>query len=214
MFTGIINKISKINNIINKGSYIKLIIQSPFLSDELKMGDSVSVNGVCLTITESNGEVISFDVQTETLNKTYFRELRIGDIVNLELAMTLNGRLGGHIVQGHVDEVGFLENNEKSSDDWILSIRASESFLNHIVRKGSVTVDGISLTIVDITDRYFTSHIVPHTLENTNLKYKRKNDKVNLEADIIGKYVYNYLSRVKNTDNQSLFNKLMEGGFI
>jgi len=214
MFTGIIHKVSKVRQIIFTGIYCKLTVESPFLPSEVTPGDSICVNGVCLTATAIENNTISFDVQSETLNRTYFSELKPGDALNLELAIPLNGRLGGHIVQGHVDEIGIVEKNEKSGDDWILQIKAGKNFISRLIQKCSVAIDGISLTVVNVGESFFTAHIVPHTIENTNLKFKKKNDKVNLESDIIGKYIYNYLSNLDFDKNQSLLNKLKEGGFI
>lgn len=214
MFTGIIEKIASVNTFEKNGSFYTLSIKSPFPIDTVKLGESIAVNGVCLTVSSIKNDLLFFDVQAETISKTYFKKIKNSDLLNIERALALGDKLGGHMVQGHVDEVGSVVSNKKSNTDWILEITASNDFIGQLIKKGSVTIDGISLTIVDKTANRFSVHVVPHTLENTNLKNKNIGDKVNLEADVIGKYVYNYLPNQTMNNDNSLMTKLEEGGFI
>ncbi len=212
MFTGIIEKTVTFNSFEKKNGFYTLSINSPFSLDTVKLGDSIAINGVCLTISSIKNSLLFFDIQEETISKTHFSETKKTDLLNIERAMTLGDRLGGHLVQGHVDEVGSVLSNRKTAGDWILEITASDNFVKQLVNKGSVTIDGISLTVVEKNTDRFSVHIIQHTLENTNLKNKRIGDKLNLEADLIGKYVYNYLSQPLN--DKSLMRKLEEGGFL
>ncbi len=214
MFTGIIEKLASVNTFENNGNFYTLSIKSPFPIDTIKLGESIAINGVCLTVSSIKNNLIFFDLQEETISKTYFKEIKNTDLLNIERALALGDRLGGHMVQGHVDEVGSVISNKKSNRDWVLEITASDDFIAQLIKKGSVTIDGISLTIVNKTTDRFSVHVVPHTLENTNLKNKNIGDKVNLEADVIGKYVYNYLSNQTVKNDISLMTKLEEGGFI
>jgi len=214
MFTGIIEKITAVNTFEKSSSFYTLSIKSPFQKDKIKLGESIAVNGVCLTVSSIKNDLLFFDIQEETISKTYFKEMKKTDLLNTERALALGDRLGGHMVQGHVDEVGSVVSSKKGDKDWILEITASDDFIGQLIKKGSVAIDGVSLTIVNKTANTFSVHIVPHTLQNTNLKNKNTGDKVNLEADVIGKYVYNYLSNQPVNNDNSLMTKLKEGGFI
>ncbi len=215
MFTGLVEKTATIKNIRPEGGHSILSITSPFDINDLEMGESIAINGACLTVCQFSSDTISFTAQKETLDKTYLGDLKPGDIVNVERALTLGTRLGGHLMQGHVDEVGYIESNEQTQTDWVLAIRASESFMDMLIQKGSVAIDGISLTVVEKKKSVFTVHIIPHTLYNTTLHNKKRNAPVNLEADMIGKYVRNYIQQIGGSNSdQSLMQKLQEGGFI
>ncbi len=215
MFTGLVENIATVKEIKSERGYAILTIISPFDNTKIDMGESIAVNGVCLTVGKFTSDTLTFTVQKETLDKTYLGNLKNGNTVNVERALTLGSRLGGHLVQGHVDEVGYIESNEQRQTDRILQIRASSSFLDMLICKGSVAVDGISLTIVEKKKSFFTVHIIPHTLYNTTLQCKKPNDPVNLESDMIGKYVYNCIKKIGNSNSdQSLMQKLQEGGFV
>ncbi len=174
-------------------------------------GDSVSVNGVCLTVTKPAGD-ISFDISPETMRRTNLGELKIGDRVNLERALRLSDRLGGHIVTGHVDGVGTIRGKSPVGEYIFYTFESPAEILKYIVKKGSIAVDGISLTVVELDSSSFSVAIIPHTLTATNISDKRVGDKVNLEVDIIGKYVEKFLSK-KDSDT-SLMKLLKKKGFV
>lgn len=196
MFTGIIEHLAPITAIERQKSHLRLAIQSPFRKETIQLGESIALNGVCLTVSGKQDDSLCFDLQYETLSKTYLGTLNIGTVLNIERALGMGDRMGGHIVQGHVDEVGIIVHNQQSGEDWVLEIEVSEQFLPYLVAKGSIAIDGISLTIVTITHSRFTTHIIPYTYEHTTIKLKKTGDKVNLEADILGKYVINYLKAI------------------
>ncbi|MBI4848720.1 MAG: riboflavin synthase [Nitrospirae bacterium] len=209
MFTGLVETMGTISSVEKTGNGIRLSLK-PSADFEVQLGDSVSVNGVCLTVTKS-GKDSSFDVSPETLKSTNLGELKISDKVNLERALRLSDRLGGHIVTGHVDGVGTIKGRKTSGEYTFYTFEAPAEVLRYIVKKGSITVDGISLTVVELNDRSFSVAIIPHTLKVTNLGEKGIGGIVNLEADIIGKYVEKFLGR-KDNDN-ALMDLLKEEGF-
>ena len=191
MFTGLVEGTGRVVS-IEKGGMTQISISAGRLAEDAKVGDSVSVNGVCLTVNASDGEVFVFYAMPETLRRTALGWLREGSIVNLERAMTPETRFGGHIVQGHVDGVGEVlsvrpEGSEGGAEIWEFS--APEEVLKYAVEKGSVCVDGISLTLVSVKESSFTVSILPQTKEATNLRSLSLGDQVNLEADVIAKYV-------------------------
>jgi riboflavin synthase len=191
LFTGLVEGTGRVVS-VEKGSMTRISISAGRLAEDAKVGDSVSVNGVCLTINASDGEVLVFYAMPETLRRTALSWLREGSIVNLERAMTSETRFGGHIVQGHVDGVGEVlsvrpEGSEGGAEIWEFS--APEEVLKYAVEKGSVCVDGISLTLVSVKESSFTVSILPQTKEATNLRSLSLGDRVNLEADVIAKYV-------------------------
>lgn len=194
MFTGLVETLGEVAAVRNTGSGIRLSVR-PLSVFELETGDSVSVNGVCLTVTRitpglsGKGEECAFDVSPETMRSTNLGELKPGDRVNLERALRLSGRLGGHIVTGHVDNVGIITGKKPAGEYTFYTFEAPPDVLKYIVGKGSVAVDGISLTVVDVGGMSFSTAIIPHTLAATTLGDKGVGDRVNLEADIIGKYV-------------------------
>ena len=214
MFTGIIEATVSIEIFSRDSMYSELTIKSPFAIEQISIGDSIAVNGVCLTVSQIKNNFLFFQIQNETIRRTYFTNLKHGDLLNLERALPADGRLNGHIVQGHVDEIGRIIRNEKTSSDWIIEIKASGDFLKYIVNKGSVAIDGISLTVTEKKSSSFTTNIIPHTIENTNLKSKKINNPVNLEADILGKYIYNYMTNIQSSSDDSMIRTLKKGGFI
>ena len=192
MFTGIIEDLGRISQIIKRNGGIEISVESR-LAKELEVDDSISINGVCQTVISKSSEIFTVQAVEETLRKTSFGELEKADTVNLERALRLDTRIDGHIIQGHVDTTGTVTKMEKEGTNWLLTIRYPDFFKDLIVGRGSIAVDGISLTIAREENLEFTLAIIPYTYEHTNLKTKNEKDSVNLEFDIIGKYVQRYL---------------------
>lgn len=213
MFTGLVETMGTVAAVEKTGNGIRLSIK-PMIDYELQMGDSVSVNGVCLTVTNlltAKNSELSFDVSPETMRSTNLGELKVRDKVNLERALRLSDRLGGHIVTGHVDGVGTVKNKRQTGEYTFYTFEAPPEVLRYLVKKGSVTIDGISLTVVETDGRAFSVAIIPHTMKATNIGDKGVGDRVNLEADIVGKYVEKFLSK-EDTD-KNLMELLKRSGF-
>ncbi|MBI5195089.1 MAG: riboflavin synthase [Nitrospirae bacterium] len=214
MFTGIIETMGKVASVRKAGSGVSLCLK-PDLLMQVQLGESIAVNGVCLTVSKITSPLppldIFFDVSPETLKNTNLGELKVHDKVNLERALMPTGRFGGHMVTGHIDGVGLIKDKKKDGEYTYFTFGAPPAVLRYLVQKGSVAVDGISLTVIDITESFFKTAIIPHTLNVTTLGLKGIGEKVNLESDILGKYVEKYLSGRDN--NAGLMSKLMEGGF-
>lgn len=192
MFTGIVEEVGKVTKIETSGGTRKVTVASRQLSKELKMGDSIAVSGVCLTAVRINpGQSFGADLADETWNRTSLSRIHEGAEINLELPMKADGRFGGHVVQGHVDGTGKFVGLEpiKGADDFWLHIEVPAELVRYIVYKGSISVEGISLTVARIQGQNLTIAIIPHTIEATNLKSLKPGDPVNLETDIIAKYV-------------------------
>jgi riboflavin synthase len=188
VFTGLVEEVGRVAR-LEAGEMFRLDVCATRVLEDARVGDSVSVNGVCLTVNEVNGETLTFYAMPETLRRTALGGLAEGRSVNLERAMTLERRFGGHIVQGHVDGVGEVLEAHPEGDAQIWEFGAPEDVLRYTVEKGSVCVDGISLTVVAVREASFTVSILPQTRANTNIEDLRVGDRVNLEADVIGKYV-------------------------
>lgn len=188
MFTGIIEEQGTVKD-IRLGASPLLVIDGGPLTAGLKEGDSVAVNGVCLTALDIQGGVFRADVMPETLRKTDLGSLKRGDEVNLELALRVGDRLGGHMVSGHVDTVGKIVKEKREKNARVVSIGLPDEFLEYIAPKGSVAVDGISLTVVDVTPAAFSVSLIPHTLDVTTLGKKRSGSPVNIEVDMTARYV-------------------------
>jgi len=199
MFTGLVEDVGTVRG-LKIGSTNAVLKVETSLRD-IKIGDSVAVNGACLTVTEVNSSTVSFDVSRETLNRTNLKLLKTGDKVNLERALTPQSRLGGHIVQGHVDTTGIVEYLLPKGEHYLLRIRFDTRYGVYVVEKGSIAVDGISLTINNCGDNFVEINVIPHTYKQTNLKFRRIGDLVNLEFDILGKYVVNYLERTEKKNS-------------
>jgi riboflavin synthase len=189
MFTGIIETVGKVAGIERGGESIRLTVAAGKTAEDVTLGESVAVNGVCLTVVSFRPPHVTFDAVYETVRKTTLGHLQIGDSVNLERALPVGGRLGGHIVQGHVDGTGRIASIRPIDNSWFVYVDASPELMRYVVTKGSVAVDGISLTIAEAADRTFSLSIIPHTWDNTTLHEKRAGDPVNIECDILGKYV-------------------------
>jgi len=189
MFTGIVEEMGAVKTLTRTLAGMRLSILASAVMDDLTIGASVSVNGACLTVVDRADLEFSVDVSTETLGVTTLGQLSAGAPVNLERAMKVQQRLGGHLVAGHVDGVGALRSRKGDGNTLLLTIDAPKDILRYCVAKGSITVDGISLTINDIADHSFSVAIIPHTAKITTLGLKQPGDQVNLESDLIGKYV-------------------------
>ncbi|MBW2315764.1 MAG: riboflavin synthase [Deltaproteobacteria bacterium] len=196
MFTGIIETIGVVTSLERRGELAQFEVEAPAILEGVKIGDSVAVNGTCLTVTRIDPPRLAFDAVRETLEKTALGALEAGSRVNLERAMRADGRFDGHIVQGHVDATGTVRAVERAGTDVRVVVDTGEAFANELVPKGSVTIDGVSLTVVDVTDDGFDVVLIPHTLKETTLGERQPGDAVNLEADVLGKYVKRYLERI------------------
>ena len=189
MFTGIVEELGNVRSIAQRGENARILISARLVTEGTKHGDSISVNGVCLTALEVQPDSFAADVSRETLQRSTLGSLKPGAPVNLERAVTPATRLGGHIVQGHVDARGRIGGVEDHGESWTVRIEYPREIARYLVFKGSVAVEGISLTIAGLTDEYFDVAIIPKTWEVTNLSHLRPGDAVNIEVDIIGKYV-------------------------
>jgi riboflavin synthase len=189
MFTGIVEELGKVQGIQKGAKSARLTLGGKVVLKGTKLGDSIAVNGVCLTVTEFSEDKFSVDVMAETLDKSNLGNLKTGDVVNLERAMAVGDRLGGHIVSGHIDGVGKIKGEEMVEIAKLVEIEAPPQVLRYCIQKGSITIDGISLTIVDVSNHAFWVSLIPHTAKLTTLGFKKAGDSVNLEADILGKYV-------------------------
>jgi riboflavin synthase len=196
MFTGIIEVLGTVASIEPAGELTRLAIDAPEIARDVRVGESVAVNGCCLTVVAGETGCLHFDVIQESLLRTSLGDLAAGSRVNLERAMRADGRLDGHIVQGHIDGTGRVERLERDGDDVRLYVACEREITDNLVEKGSVAIDGVSLTVVGVSDTGFDVALIPHTLEVTNLGVAKPGDRVNLEADVLGKYVKSYLDRV------------------
>lgn len=194
MFTGIIEELGSVRSIEERGENARIVIAAQVVTEGTNHGDSISVNGVCLTALDLEPNSFAADVSRETLLRSTLGNLKPGQPVNLERALTPATRLGGHIVQGHVDARGRLAGVEDHGESWTIRIAYPKEIARYLVFKGSVAVEGISLTIADLTDNYFEVAIIPKTWEVTNLSHLKPGDDVNLEVDVIGKYVERLLA--------------------
>jgi riboflavin synthase len=195
MFTGIVEAVGEVVCVTKRGETTRIAVRSP-LAREVRLGDSVAVNGCCLTLAESHEGELHFDAIRETLEKTAHGDLAPGSRVNLERAMSASARFDGHIVQGHVDEAGRVREWRRRGEDVQLFVATSREFADQCVPKGSVTVHGVSLTIVGVASDGFDVALIPHTLAVTNLRDLAEGARVNLEADVLGRYVRKYLERM------------------
>jgi riboflavin synthase len=188
MFTGIIEDLGCVENLKRNGGNIDIMVRTP-IAQELKIDQSVAHNGVCLTVVNIKDDVYTVTAIEETLAKTNLSHLKLGDYINIERAMKLGARLDGHIVQGHVDQTAICTEAKEKDGSWLFSFSYDNSFNNVTIEKGSITVNGVSLTVVNSKDNSFSVAIIPYTYDNTNFKDLSVGDIVNLEFDVIGKYV-------------------------
>ena len=189
MFTGIIEEIGKISNVTNTHKGGELIISAHKIMNGMKTGDSVAVNGTCLTVIHHDEKEFIVELSPETLERTIFRKIKVGEIVNLERPMQINDRIGGHLVSGHVDGVGRVVDYKQEGNSLIIEFSVPIEFSKYLIPKGSVAVDGISLTVVNIRGNQFTVAVIPHTFQGTALRERKIGDLVNLEFDLIAKYI-------------------------
>ena len=211
MFTGIIEEIGKVLKFERHENNAVLTVECKKILDGIKIGDSISVNGVCQTVVKFDNTSFSAELSKQTLDVTNFSSLKTGEFVNLERALMPSSRMGGHIVQGHVDKTAELLKIEKLDEFYNMYFETDETRL--IVPKGSIAVDGISLTVADVNDTCFEIAVIPHTYQNTNLQYLKIGDTVNVETDILGRYVEKFLSPNDNKSNITM-EFLAENGYV
>jgi riboflavin synthase len=211
MFTGIIQEVGGVVSAVSEGGGVRLSIKAPMVSAELNVNDSIAVNGVCQTVVARQGS--RFDVQSveETLRKTTLGELKSGSRVNLELPLRLSDRLGGHLVQGHVDSVGRVISVEKEVSSWLITVEFLKEHEKYIIPVGSIALDGISLTVARTEGNRFTVAIIPHTLERTTISDARPGTKVNLEFDLVGKYIERLVKGGVQPDVSSITEEKLRG---
>lgn len=203
MFTGIIEDPGKITDVRPINGGLRFTVEANHVTDDLKIGDSISVNGVCLTVVALAGQRFSVEAVGETLEKTTIGTLEPGDLVNLERPLAANGRFGGHIVQGHVNATGVIRQWFARGDNWFLEVELPQALMRYVILEGSIAIEGISLTVAKLQGNRVGINIIPHTVKVTNLQTKAVGDPVNIEVDVLAKYVENLLSFQKQTpENQ------------
>lgn len=212
MFTGIIEEIGTVRRIEHGAKGARLTIQAKTVLEDTKIGDSIATNGVCLTVVSMTGDSFSADVMAESLRRSSLGTLQGGSPVNLERAMAANGRFGGHIVSGHIDGTGTIASQKREDNAVWIKIKTPAPLLRYIVEKGSIAIDGVSLTVAAVTDTDFSVSIIPHTGAQTILLGKKPGDPVNLECDVIGKYVEKLTAPHKTGGISTNF--LAENGFL
>ncbi|MBP2626456.1 MAG: riboflavin synthase, alpha subunit [Firmicutes bacterium] len=189
MFTGLVEELGKVKSIARGAKSVRLTVMANKILSDVQMGDSIAVNGTCLTVVEYAEKWFTADVMPETVKSTVLATLKIGDIVNLERTLRVGDRFGGHIVSGHIDGVGTIVSKDVNDIAMIVKVQAGPEVMKYIVKKGSIAIDGVSLTVVNYDSDWFTVSLIPHSADMTTLGFKRIGDIVNLEADVIGKYV-------------------------
>jgi riboflavin synthase len=210
MFTGIIESMGAVRRITRKGEDAQLFVDTTMNLDDVKIGDSIAINGVCLTVTDKTGSIFSADVSAETLARTNIKALKSGEMVNLEKSLQLNSFLGGHLVLGHVDGLGRIQEKVKKANSIQFGVEIDNELSRYVAEKGSVAVDGISLTVNKCEKNRFYVNIIPHTARNTTLEFRKVADLVNIETDIIAKYLEKLLTPGKGID----MDFLAEHGFL
>ena len=214
MFTGIIENLAVVKKLSLKAGGAELFLDISGFEDDLKLGESIATNGVCLTVKEVKGKILGFDVSSETLRKTTLGKLHNAEKVNIERALRVGDRLGGHFVTGHVDGIGTIKEKKQSVDQCTMSFSVENTFTDMMIEKGSVAIDGISLTIVNLVDGAFSVALIPYTLASTTLGFKKTGDEVNIEIDMMGKWVKKLLKNTQEKRDSIIQEKLMEQGFL
>ena len=215
MFTGIVEELGKVKSIFKRGNTLTLSIHCEKVLEDVNIGDSIAINGVCLTVTRFDRNSFQADVMPETFHGTSLSQLKEGAFVNLERAMAANGRFGGHFVTGHVDATGQIVRKEKKENAIYLDITFPKEFRHYVLLKGSIAVDGTSLTVFGLSDNRFTISLIPHTAKETVLGSKQISDIVNLEFDLIGKYLFSFWQRTKQEKTGAITEQfLKENGFL
>lgn len=217
MFTGLVEELGELKGFKKTGDSMILSIQAKEILKDVAIGDSIAVNGICLTVTSFNQSFFTVDVMPETMFKSNLKDLNVGSLVNLERAMSPTRRFGGHFVAGHVDGVATLANKKTVDNAVYFTFNIEPSLADYMIAKGSIAIDGISLTLVEVTENTFTVSIIPHTLKETNLVSKGIGDTVNIEVDMIGKFVEksvrNMLSKGNDKKTNITEDFLKENGF-
>jgi len=216
LFTGLVEEIGKIESITNSSKSASIVIKATKVLEGAQLGDSICTNGVCLTITSFNSGRFSVDVMAETMRRSNLKYLNPGDEVNLERALRLGDRLGGHMVSGHVDGTGIIEKFDEEENAIWTTISADPEILKYVIHKGSIAIDGVSLTVAYVDDSFFKVSIIPHTKEMTTLLRKKRGSEVNLECDMVGKYIEKLIggSVEKSTKKNIDMGFLSENGFV
>ena len=204
MFTGIIEEIGKIERITPIAGGITIKIHAEKIIEDVAVNDSVCIDGVCLTVTEKSKNTFLVDAVGATLEKTTFHNIKADVSVNLERSVRLSDRLGGHLVQGHVNGIGSISEIKKLGENYLVKILVPEDLEKYLIKEGSIAINGISLTIADLNKNEISISVIPHTWQNTNLKDKEVNDKVNVEIDILAKYVEKLLTRNHNSSDKNI----------
>ena len=213
MFTGIIEEIAKIDTTKPIAGGLSIKIEAKKILNDISVNDSICIDGVCLTVTNFDDSGFWVDAVGATQEKTTFASVKTSSSVNLERSVRLNDRLGGHLVQGHVNGIGTISEIQKLGEDYLLKIYVPESLERYLIKEGSISINGISLTIADLYKNVVSISIIPHTWQNTNLKYKKINDLVNIEIDILAKYVEKLLNRNETSEKNITENWLKEIGY-
>jgi len=214
MFTGIIEEIAKIDKTKPIAGGLSIKIEANKILDDISVNDSICIDGVCLTVTNFDNSGFWVDAVGATLEKSTFAFINSSSYVNLERSVKLNDRLGGHLVQGHVNGIGTISEIQKLGENYLLKIIVPENLERYLIKEGSIAINGISLTIADLNVNEISLSIIPHTWRNTNLKDKKVNDKVNIEIDVLAKYVEKLLTKTSDTSNKNITeNWLKELGY-
>ncbi len=216
MFTGIIEDRGIISDVYFSGSYARISVKTKVVSEGVNIGDSIAVNGICLTVTDLTKDSFFADISEETLKVTTAKSFKKSQIVNIERAVRLSDRLSGHIVTGHIDTCGIINEKKGDRNFYVFSINIDKpEMLKYVIHKGSIAIDGISLTVNEIFKNYIRLNIIPHTLKKTNLEFLKVGDRVNIEFDIIGKYIerlINYRENLKDITEEFLIKSGFGGG--
>ena len=212
MFTGLIEEIGEIGELRRSRSFQRMEVVADLVLEDLAMGDSISIDGVCQTVVDLKSNRFAVESVQETMNRTTLSALQTGDPVNLERPLKASDRLGGHMVLGHVDGVGVIRRLDAARGSWILQVEAPAPLRRYIAPKGSIAVDGISLTVVESTAEGFTTSLIPHTFQHTNLKQRKRGDRVNIEVDVVARYLERLLVR-EDGNGEFDIAKLKEMGY-
>ena len=212
MFTGIVEELGRVKDIFRGANATNIAVECTKVLEGTKLGDSIAVNGICLTVTYINGQSFSADIMPETDRKTGFKDINVLDKVNLERALRPTDRIGGHIVSGHIDGIGVISNIAKEDNATWVTVTANKDILRYIIMKGSVAIDGTSLTVAYVDDVCFKVSLIPLTIDKTVIGLKKSGDVVNIECDMIGKYVEKFVSMPRK--NGITMDMLKENGFI
>lgn len=218
MFTGLVEELGKVKALQKNTQSAQITIEAKKILKDIRLGDSIAVNGTCLTVTRYADNFFTADVMPETVRSTVLAHLKPGDYVNLERTLQVGSRLGGHMVSGHVDGVGVITGKVREENAIMVSIRAETEVLRYVIKKGSIAIDGISLTVVNVDEDRFSVSLIPHTAQMTTLGLKKTGEYVNLETDLIGKYVERLLEtrdvKEKNDKRAITSGYLAEHGFL